>query len=234
LARFSAPEPPSGDKQATPLLGAALATAISFSILLALGVWQIQRLHWKQGLIAQIDAAERTPPATLTSATPPLFARVQASGTLRPDHLALYGAEVRGMHIGAQAIQLLDRPGEKPLLVMLGWVPTDPTPHPQGGPASITGYVRLPEPPGWLSASDDLQGRHFYSLNPTTIGAALGAANVAPFTLIAMGSAAAPGSPQPATELPRPTNNHLQYAFTWFGLAGSLLGVFCVWAVKRL
>ena len=34
-----------------------------------------------------------------------------------------------------------------------------------------------------------------------------------------------PGDPVPATALPRPPNNHLQYAFTWFGLAAALVGV---------
>jgi surfeit locus 1 family protein len=34
--------------------------------------------------------------------------------------------------------------------------------------------------------------------------------------------------------LPTPPNNHLQYAFTWFGLAGALLAVFVAWARKGL
>ncbi len=223
----------------TPLLGAAVATGICLAILIALGVWQLQRLRWKTDLIAQIEAAESRPPVPLSSATPPLFAKVEVQGTLSADNLALYGAEVRGMHMGAQAIQRLDRPGMEPLLVMLGWVRTDAgRPTMLRGALKITGYIRLPEQTGWLSAADDLAGRHFYTLNPTTIGAALGAADPAPFTLVALGPSAASrtglsGLPEPATELPRPVNNHLQYAFTWFGLAASLLGVFGAWAIRR-
>ena len=217
-----------------PIAGAAAATGITCAILIALGVWQIERLRWKEGLIAQIDAAERAPPGALSAGTPPLFTRVQVHGTLCGDHQALYGAEVRGMHMGAQAIQLLDRPGDKPLVVVLGWVPTDAGPlHPLSGPADIAGYVRLPEPPGWLSASDDLEGRHFYALNPSTIAVSLGAADAAPFSLVALGPPAPPGQPQPAGALPRPVNNHLQYALTWFGLAASLLGVFGAWVFRR-
>ena len=217
-----------------PVLGAAVATVLSLAILISLGVWQLQRLHRKQELIARIDAAETAPPVALTDRTPPLFTRVQAQGVLRSDHMALYGAEVRGMHMGAQSIQVLDRPGEKSVLVVLGWVSTDGgAPRPQSGPADITGYVRLPEPPGWLSASDDLEGRHFYALNPTTIGASLGVADVAPFTLVALGQQARFDRPQPAEALPRPVNNHFQYALTWFGLAASLAGVFAAWAFRR-
>ena len=217
-----------------PILGASIATALATAILVALGIWQIERMQWKQGLLAQIDQAEHAPPVPLGAANPRLFARVQAQGVLRSDHLALYGAEVRGMHMGAQAVQLLDRPGSRPVLVVLGWVPTDAgLPHPQSGPVSVTGYVRLPEPSGWLSAADDPEQLRFYALNPFVIGPALGASNVTPYSLVVLGQAAGPDRPQPADALPRPVNNHLQYAFTWFGLAAALLGVFAVWVRGR-
>ena len=220
---------------ARPILSAGLATAAALAILISLGVWQLHRLHWKQGLLAQIDAAEHAPPRELTATTPPLFTRVTVQGVFRGDKAALYGAEVRGMHMGAQEIEVLERPGDRPVLVMLGWVATDTgRVPPVAGPATVTGYVRVPEAGSFLSAADDLEGRHFYTLNPTTIGASLGHADVEPFTLVAMG---APGrwqaAPQPAETLPRPVNNHLQYALTWFGLGAALLGVFGVWAFKK-
>jgi surfeit locus 1 family protein len=34
--------------------------------------------------------------------------------------------------------------------------------------------------------------------------------------------------------MPRPANNHLGYAITWYGLAAALAGVFAVWARRRL
>jgi surfeit locus 1 family protein len=220
-----------------PVLSAAFATAVAASILIGLGFWQIRRLHWKEGILAQIDAAERSAPVDLTGATPPLFTRVTAHGVLRGGRMALYGAEVRGEHMGAQAVEVLDRVGEKPILVDLGWVMTDRgKPPPVTGPRDITGYIRLPETPNFLSAADDLEGLHFYTLNPETIGVALGAPDVAPFTLVALKNpAGAPlpaGAPEPADSLPRPPNNHLQYALTWFGLAAALLGVFGSWVVQ--
>jgi surfeit locus 1 family protein len=220
------------------LLSATIATGIALAILLWLGVWQIHRLHWKEGLLAQIAAAERAPPAELSGETPKLFARVEAHGVLRGDKIALYGAEVRGNRMGAQQAEILDRVGEKPLLVVLGWVPTDAgAPVPISGPRDITGYIRLPEHPNWLSAPDDLEARRFYTLNPTTIAASLGAADAAPLTLVALrnplGAALPTTAPQPADALPEPVNNHLEYALTWFGLAGALVAVFGVWAMKR-
>jgi surfeit locus 1 family protein len=219
------------------LLSAAVATAVATAILIALGIWQIKRLHWKEALLARIDAAEQSAPVDLTGETPLLFARVTAHGVLRGGHMALYGADVHDTHMGAQAIEVLDRVGEKPILVDLGWVVTDEgRPTPLTGPVDVTGYIRLPETQNFLSASDDSDGLHFYTLNPKTIGPALGAPDVAPFTLVALrnplGAKLPAGAPEPADALPRPPNNHLQYALTWFGLAGALLAVFGSWVIQ--
>jgi surfeit locus 1 family protein len=174
----------------------------------------------------------------LGSATPPRFTKVSATGVLSGT-FALYGSDVRDVgaatQIGAQLLEVLARPDMAPLLVDLGWVRADyrDSVRPVTGPATITGYVRAPEHPGWLSAADDVAGRHFYTLDPAAIGAALGVPDVAPFTLVALGQPAG-GGPVPAEALPRPADNHLQYAITWFGLAATLLVIFGSWTRKKL
>jgi surfeit locus 1 family protein len=40
--------------------------------------------------------------------------------------------------------------------------------------------------------------------------------------------------PDPARHLPRPPNNHLSYAITWYGLAIALVVIFILWARKAL
>ena len=40
--------------------------------------------------------------------------------------------------------------------------------------------------------------------------------------------------PDPARDLPRPLNNHLSYAITWYGLAIALVVMFVLWARKVL
>ena len=76
--------------------------------------------------------------------------------------------------------------------------------------------------------------RRFYALDPGVIAAALGLKTVAPFTLIAMGPVEFGHYPAPAIHLPRPPNDHFQYALTWFGLAGALVLVFGSWAYTKL
>ncbi len=212
------------------LLVPAVSTALMLLVLLGLGTWQVRRLHWKQRILAQIAAAEQAPAIPLP-AHPGPFQKVAVRGTLRPDLTALYGAEVRdapaGPVLGGQLIVPLLRAGEPPVMVDLGWVPAD---HGAlalpAGETTVDGYVRPPDHPGMFSATDDPAKRLFYTLDPQAIGAALGLKQVAPFTLVALGRTPPRGWPDPAHSLPRPPNNHLQYALTWYGLAVALLVIF--------
>jgi surfeit locus 1 family protein len=204
--------------------------------LLSLGAWQLHRRTWKSALLADIDRGEASPAIPLPQ-SPPAFAKVRVEGHFRDDLQALYGSDVRdlpnGSAIGAQLIEPLERPGEVPILVDRGWVPTDPA-FIEPGTGTVEGYIRLPEKPGALSPSDDPESRRFYTLDPAAIGASLGLPVVAPFTLVALGTASPGVFPIPATALPRPPNDHLNYAITWFSLAAVLLVVFTLWSRKVL
>ncbi len=222
-------------RAARRLLIPGLMTMVMLATLLALGTWQVRRLLWKQDLLAAIAAAERAPPIPLASlppgTAPPPFARLRAEGSF-DDLVALYGAEVRGATGGARLLGILRREGAPPVLVDRGWVPVPPPPVPAGA-AAIEGFVRPPDNVGPFSPVDDLTGRRFYTLNPSAIGHSLGVANLAPYTLVAMAPPGAPpATPDPARTLPRPPNNHLIYAITWYGLAASLLVVFALYVRK--
>jgi surfeit locus 1 family protein len=114
-----------------------------------------------------------------------------------------------------------------------GWVPLDGLaglPRPEG-PQRITGYIRFGEPAGRFAAQDDVAGRRFYHFDPVAIGTALGVPGMARYGLVLLGP---PGSlPEPSQTLPRPRNNHLGYAITWYGLALSLIGVFVAFAWRN-
>jgi surfeit locus 1 family protein len=221
------------------LLIPRLSTLLMLAILIGLGTWQVHRLAWKRGLLAQIAAAEAAPAVALPPEVAP-FAKVSVTGTLRDDLAALYGVEVRderaGPVLGGQLIVPLQRQGADPVLVDRGWVPaerTEPVDQPRGV-VTVAGYVRPAEHAGLFSARDDAAGRRFYTLDPAAIGAALGLPRVAPFTLVELGTAPPAGYPDPAKHLPRPPNDHLQYALTWYGFAVTLLVIFLLYARKVL
>ncbi len=219
------------------LLWPAVTTALMFALLLALGTWQMRRLAWKEGLLAEIDRAEASPPVPLP-ADPAPFTKVEASGTLRGDLAALYGVDVRDRPeptMGAQLVEPLERPGAPTLLVDLGWIPADhgPPPLEPNRRTVVEGYVRFGDKPGVFSPGDQPGDRRFFTLDPAAIAAALNLADVAPYVLVAMGPAGG-ALPEPAHALPRPPNNHLQYAITWYGLAIVLLVIFASWCSKVL
>ncbi len=95
---------------------------------------------------------------------------------------------------------------------------------------TIAGYVRAADHGGLFSATDNVQERRFYTLDPEKIGAALGLKDIAPFTLVEIGPTPPQQFPDPEKHLPRPPNDHLQYAITWFGLAAALLVIFVIYA----
>jgi surfeit locus 1 family protein len=222
------------------LIVPATVTAIMLVILISLGVWQVRRLAWKEGILSQIASAETGPPVPMAGdATPTPYSKVAVTGRFREDLSALYGDEVRqtpdGVRMGAQLIVPLVRQGAPTLLVDRGWVPLT-RPRPIGMPAgevTVDGYVRPPDRPGPFSAHDDVAMRRFFTLDPAAIGAALGL-KVAPFTLVALGEPPPDLFPDPARHLPRPPNDHLSYAITWFGLALALAVIFVVWSAKVL
>ena len=213
----------------------ASLTVVMLALLLGLGTWQVERRAWKHALLDAIAAAEARPGVALPP-DPAQFLKVRVEGTLRADLPALYGSEGRdrreGPVLGAQLLMPLERPGAAPILVLRGWVPALPAPG-RPEPAVVEGYVRRAEHAAWWSPADDAAGRRFYTLDPPVIGAALGLTGVAPFTLVALGADTA-AIPEPAHALPRPVDNHLSYALTWYGLAITLLVIFILYARKVL
>jgi len=215
------------------LLVPFLVTLPVLALLLGLGTWQVARLAWKTELIARIAAAEATPPVPLADPPQPL-AKVEATGRFDHGREALLGLELRGTVLGARLVTPLLREAAPPVLVDRGWVPLGrdrPIARPEG-PQRVTGWVRPGEAAGLTAARDDVAGRHFHTFDPAAIGAGLGLPSVAPYGLVALGEGS--GLPDPARTLPRPTNNHLGYVITWYGTALALIGVFLVWARRRL
>ena len=200
--------------------------------------------------LAQIQAQSATTPSTPAQSgllrqplMPSPFMKVSVTGTYLADQTALYGAEVRdiasGPAMGAQLIEPLRQANGEVILVDRGWVPVSrPAPLDQpSGTVTVSGYTRFGDTASWFSATDDLAARRFFTLDPKAIGDAIGQPNLPPFVLVVLAAETRPAAivdhwPDPARHLPRPPNNHLSYAITWYGLAVAQLAIFLIWARK--
>ncbi|MBM6592670.1 SURF1 family protein [Microvirga pudoricolor] len=234
------------------LVAPAIAALVAFGILVGLGTWQLQRKIWKDGLIAQIESRSHGEPGAILpesawgawKAADDEFRRVRVSGTfLNEFETPVYGLAPAMRGAPAQGYYLmvpLRLSDGAVVMVNRGFVPTElrdpatrPGSRPQGETA-VTGLVRAPEERNAFTPADDPAKNTWFARDPASIAAARGLGRVAPFYVEADATPNPGGWPkggQSRLELP---NNHLQYAFTWFGIALTLIGVFVAFARRRL
>jgi surfeit locus 1 family protein len=244
---------PGGQPEAQPgawrgLVGPGLAALVALSILVGLGTWQVERRAWKQDLIARILRQSRAEPVAPPAAgdwdpARDEFRHVRLEGRFLNDRETLVHGlapgETPGRALqGYYVITPLVREAGGTVLVNRGFVPTEL--KAQGsrrdglidGPATVTGILRASEPRGmFVPEPDPARGEWF---NRDVPGIGRGLDRLAPYMVEAdavPGQTTWPRGGQLRVDLP---NNHLQYAFTWFGLAACLVGVFCAFAWRRL
>jgi len=231
--------------------GLLIPAVIAFAVLIGLGVWQIQRKAWKEGLIATLTAKVAAPPEALP---PPgawaqldpagdEYRRVTLSATFDNSREALVFASAAGFRPdvtspGYWIFTPAHLAGGGTVLVNRGFVPDgrqDPATRRAGqilGPVAITGALRWPDARHWFTPADEPAHNLWFSRDPAAIAKAKDLGAVAPFYVEQESPVPPGGLPQPGKLVVSLPDNHLQYALTWFGLAIVLVGVFISWAVS--
>ena len=230
----------------------SLAALVALAVLVTLGTWQLQRKTWKEGLVTQIEARAYGEPGAIVP--PPAwrdwhpaqdeFRKVRVEGTfLHQFETPVYGLAPGQRGTPAQGFFLMTplRLADGAIvMVNRGFVPTElrePASRPESqpsGPVTVTGLVRAPEERNFFTPADDPARKTWFARDPEAIARANGLERVAPFYVAADDSPNPGGWPKGGqTQLNLP-NNHLQYAFTWFGIALTLVGVYCAFAWRKL
>ena len=226
-------------------LAPTIFTILGMVLLLGLGTWQIERLHWKEALIAELAAAMAAPPValprSLAAAQPLAYSHVYATGIFLHEHeLYLYATTESGA-AGYHVITPFVLEDGAIVLVDRGFVPAerkDAATRNAGNAADmreITGILRLP-PDGkssWFVPDNRPDRNEWFYVDLPAMAAAAKLGNALPFYLDADASPNPGGLPiggQTSINLP---NNHLQYAITWYALAGGLLVVYILLARRR-
>jgi len=226
-----------------PLWKLTFASAILFAILIALGVWQLDRLQWKLGLIAQVNAnlhaAPISPDEALTMGPAAQYHRVALDGRFdNAKEAYVFGTE-GGAPVYHVIVPFALRDG-RVFLVDRGVVPKDkldPATRPAGlieSDTHVVGVWRTPEPPGWFTPLPDTAHRVWFAHDLAGIAKADGIAKLAaPVVIEADATPNAGGWPMGGQTVVTFRNEHLQYAITWFGLAAVLFGIFVAYHVSR-
>lgn len=229
-------------------LGLTIATLVALAILAGLGSWQLQRLAWKEKLIARVEALRNAPPRPLEPTLDALadgrdadFTRVRVTcpGLARAAYLELYA--LKDGQAGSRLISAcaVSARAYRTVLVDRGFVrdvisarpPVDPT---DAAPVEITGVLRTPEAATFMTPKNQAGANRWFSRDVAAMAQALNAPQPAPVFLFAETSSNPEWRAlQPAPLPSRISNRHLEYALTWFGLAAALAGVYAAVLVRR-
>ena len=213
-----------------------LATLIGTAILVTLGVWQVQRLQWKEGLLAQLAANAAASPMSLADAEAAAaggrdmeFVRVTFPGTYRHEGWKKMIATYQGGQGWTIITPAASRDGHA-VIVDRGRIPgnLEDFDRPEGE-VEIEGVLRTQRRgKGYFDPDNDPKSNLWYWWDvPAMLQASGLPADLKPFPYVVqlVPSAVASTFPEPQEAKANLANNHLGYAITWFGLALTLLGV---------
>lgn len=208
------------------------AWAIATLLLLGLGTWQLQRLAWKNELIAKAEAAAAAAPASLPAAIadPGVFEfrRVRASGAYLSDRNVALGLVTREGRSGSRLLSAFRLYDGRTLLVDRGFVPESTLREalaaaPPAGPRVLEGVLRTGHAGSWATPAPDLRLPRWYAPDIAAIGRHLELALEPCLLVLEQREADAAPFVEPAPVVVDLPNPHLGYAITWFGLAATLL-----------
>jgi len=208
---------------------------VGVAILIGLGTWQMQRLAWKEGVLADIEARIGADPVALPQTPDPendRYLPVQITGQMGAQALRVLVSQ-KQVGAGYRVISPLDMGGRR-ILVDRGFVKTgEDIPAPPEGEVTITGNLHWPDDRNSATPVNDVAQNMWFARDLDQMASALA---TDPVLVVARETSF---SGAPVTPLPVDTrgipNDHLEYAITWFSLAAiwaAMTGYF-LWRTRK-
>jgi surfeit locus 1 family protein len=208
--------------------------------MLGLGVWQLERLQWKEALIA--ERTERTGAAPIPLPGPNAnvanleYHRVQVTGEFLNDKEIFLGARSLNGNAGYHLVTPFQLTDGRVLFVDRGWIPLDrkaPASRAAGelkGPVTLDAVIRLRGTQNWMVPDNRPDLDFFFWADLPAMAKLMQLPTAETRFFLEAGPAKIPGGypigGQTRIDLP---NDHLQYAITWFSLAGALLVIYVIY-----
>jgi len=230
------------------LLWPFLFTLVSGAILVSLGAWQLHRLAWKEGLLAQIAARADAPVVAPPDVAdwPKLkpidydYRHVTLVGRFVYDDTVLVFTPAGPQEVGPGYLFLtpLRLASGAYVIVNRGFVPAALAAklrHQTNAPGEthFTGLMRPPQGRNAFTPPDHPDKGTYFTRDPAVIAGYFHLSPMAPFTVDVDAVPGATGWPRGGTTERDLPNNHFNYALTWFGLAVGLLGVFVSFVFRK-
>ena len=198
-----------------------ILTAIAgFSVLVGLGIWQWERRTWKQAMLTEINAGLAAPPTAINNAPNKTLAwhPVRAYGSWATKGLIRVAPVTLSGEVGTVYAAPFRLEDGSIVAVELGWAGNQLNGITLPDTVKSVEGVLIPARKPSYFTPDNHPPNNWYWLDPIALAhnAGLNSAKAAPLILRLT------QSPEVLTTRPAKPDipdNHLQYAFTWFGLA---------------
>lgn len=214
-----------------PLLFGLIGTAV----LISLGVWQVQRLAWKESILAEIEGRIAAEPVVLPEDPTPekdKYLPVEVTGELsEPELHVLVSSKKHGA--GYRIIQPLETEGRL-IMVDMGIIPPEAkTAERAASPLTLVGNLHWPQEIDGYTPEPDIEENIWFARDVPRMAEALG---TEPVLLVVQKTSQTVAN---VTPLPVDTkgipNDHLEYAITWFSLSAIWLVMtgYFIWRVRH-
>lgn len=208
-------------------------------LLLSLGIWQLERLQWKNALIAEMEARAGAPAVVVTGAETPGALDHRAAvavGAYPPDARQIrYLTSIKGVGPGFRLIAPFKLANGARILIDRGFAPEAAAPRggaapaPPTGEQRIEGRLRWPQERSSFTPEPNRAEGLWFAREVDSLAEELDAKPV----LLVQGASDAPGWPKPLPETLDLPNDHLGYAITWFALAAIWLVMSVLFGFRR-
>ncbi|MGA0602207.1 SURF1 family protein [Caulobacter sp. KR2-114] len=230
-------------------IGLTIAAAVGVAILLGLGVWQLQRLKWKEGILAHVAALKTAAPQPLDAVLARAakgenveFQRVSADCLpfqFPQSRVFLYAIEGTDIHWRPISPCAIDDPGYGMIAIDRGVLAgaVGMTPPNQAVPdvRQVVGVLRNVDAPNFTQKDLKETAASGYQSRDHALKALTAATRLPAPRLMLVVEREYP-APAGITAAPLPIdipNRHLEYALTWFGLAAALAGVYAALLFRK-
>ncbi len=213
-----------------PLLFGVVGTAI----LIALGIWQMQRLAWKEAILSQIEARLGDTPVALPAAPDPARDRylpVQVTGHFIGEDIDVLASR-KQIGAGYRVIAAFETADGRRILIDRGFLPEDQRSAPRTATqATLTGTLHWPDETDSFTPPPDAATGLWFAREVTAMAEALG---TEPVLVVSRDPTGDGIDPMPVDSIGI-ANNHLNYAITWFSLAAVWAGMtaLLLWRNRR-
>ncbi len=211
-----------------------LFSFIIIILLFSLGTWQLYRLQWKENIISKIELSSKLPPTSLDINNMEEFKKIKIKGKLLLKNYFLYQLNEKGNY-GFNLISVLQTDNSNFFLVKRGWLPKIEKKYEENYPLEIVsnveieGVLHLAKPKRNFVPENNDKEKFFYYLDINQLSKSLNI-KLAPY-LIEQSSSDKYFINLKNTSRINITNNHLQYAITWYVLGFCILIAF--WFLKK-